>query len=52
MSVRGSCRSGSVPFDRPPRTAASLARGLAAPFVVYERAGEWSCGSGALAEVV
>ncbi|CAI7975799.1 mycobactin phenyloxazoline synthetase [Frankia sp. Hr75.2] len=53
MRAQGSYRSRSVPLDQSPQAAAAgLARGLAAPFVLYERDGEWSCGSGVLAEVV
>ncbi len=43
----------SVPISNEPLVAATeFARGSVSPFVVYERGGQWSCASGALAEII
>ncbi|MCK9900693.1 salicylate synthase [Parafrankia colletiae] len=52
MSSPSNSHRRTVPLAQPPATvAARLARGASGPFVVYERAGEWSFGVGVLAEI-
>ncbi|EFC79458.1 salicylate synthase, partial [Parafrankia sp. EUN1f] len=52
MTTRPDRHRRIIPFGQPPAAvAARLARAATGPFVVYERAGEWSFGAGVLAEI-